>query len=75
MPCAGDPSKAYWDGAVRHGYNSGAGDLGFGPTDWAVMINAPGEPAAAGARPMRQCHVKSEDPAVSASGVIPSRKA
>ncbi|KAF6251865.1 hypothetical protein COO60DRAFT_1644571 [Scenedesmus sp. NREL 46B-D3] len=26
--CTGDPSKAYWDGAVRHGYNSGAGDLG-----------------------------------------------
>jgi hypothetical protein len=39
---AGDDSKAYWDGAVRHGYNSGQGDLGFGNTDWAVMINAPG---------------------------------
>jgi hypothetical protein len=34
---------------VRHGYGTGAGDLGFGKTDWAVMINAPGEAAAAAA--------------------------
>ncbi|WIA38875.1 hypothetical protein OEZ86_002150 [Tetradesmus obliquus] len=41
--CTG-PTVEYWDGAVRHGYNSGAGDLGFGPNkDWAVMINAPDE--------------------------------
>uniref|UniRef100_A0A383V7W7 Uncharacterized protein n=1 Tax=Tetradesmus obliquus TaxID=3088 RepID=A0A383V7W7_TETOB len=40
--CTG-PTVAYWDGAVRHGYGSSAGDLGFGNSHWAVMINAPDE--------------------------------
>ncbi|WIA38877.1 hypothetical protein OEZ86_002152 [Tetradesmus obliquus] len=40
--CTGS-SVTYWEGAVRHGYLSGPGDLGFGNSDWAVMINAPDE--------------------------------
>jgi hypothetical protein len=48
-PAAGAASKAYWDGAVRHGYGTGPGELGFQNTDWAVMINTPGEAAAGGA--------------------------
>lgn len=39
--CAGTPSKEYWQGAITHGHNNQAGDLGFGNGDWCAMINAP----------------------------------
>uniref|UniRef100_A0A383VAN4 Uncharacterized protein n=1 Tax=Tetradesmus obliquus TaxID=3088 RepID=A0A383VAN4_TETOB len=69
--CTGAASKAFWDGAVRHGYGSGAGDLGFGSSDWAVMINAPDE------RGQHQMHIHVAPlvPATSSNILIAAKQA
>ncbi|WIA18579.1 hypothetical protein OEZ85_010020 [Tetradesmus obliquus] len=69
--CTGAASKAVWDGAVRHGYGNGAGDLGFGSSDWAVMINAPDERG----QHLMHIHVAPLVPATSSKILIAAKQA